>query len=250
MRDPKQKRPWVGLLVACAVGAAFSVVVLRTRDAHAGDALSYGKGGCGKLEGGVQLPCAGENFEAFSRLACGLGRNHLHPDVAATLIDAFAILSDELPGRRWQYAELGLKDGGPLRPHKTHQSGVAADFFVPVVDEAGKPAEVPIRMRQKYGYSLEFDRRGRLPGASLTIDFKALARHLLALERAGAAHGVRIERVILTPDFHRALFAAAPELAPMRARFMKKEAWVRHDEHYHVDFELPAKLRRPLRCAK
>lgn len=238
----------MGIGGAVVAAAVLAWVLLRPTEVFAGEALSHGKGGCGKLEGGVKLPCEGKNFEAFSSMACGLGRTWLHPDVAATLLDAFAALEASHPARHWQYAELGLEHGGPLRPHRTHQSGVAADFFVPVIDAANAPSQVPIRARQKFGYALEFDAKGRLPGESLRVDFKALAAHLLALEHAGKKHQVRIERVILTPDFHRALFAAEPKLASMRARFMLKEAWVRHDEHYHVDFALPAHLHRPLRC--
>jgi hypothetical protein len=29
---------------------------------------------------------------------------------------------------------------------------------------------------------------------------------------------------------------AAPDLAPLSARFMRRPAWIRHDEHLHVDF--------------
>lgn len=211
-------------------------------------AIAYGSGGCGRLEGGEKLPCEGTNFEAFSSLACRLGRTWLHPLVAATLVDAYAALEQSEPGRRWQYGDLGLEEGGRLRPHRTHQSGIAADFFVPVVDAQGRAATVPIQAHRKFGYALEFDAAGRLPGTGLGIDFRALAAHLLALEEAGHHHGVMVERVIVTPDFHEALLAAEPKLAGMRGRFMRKEAWVRHDEHYHVDFSLPGHLRRPLRC--
>ena len=75
----------------------------------------------------------------------------------------------------------------------------------------------------------------------LRIDFRAIGAHLLAIESAGRAHDVVIERIILTPDFHQMLFAQAPETRRLAPRFMKREAWVRHDEHYHVDFAVPCK---------
>lgn len=211
-------------------------------------AIAYGSGGCGRLEGGMKLPCEGANFEAFSRLACGLGRTWLHPSVIATMTDAYAALEEVVPGRRWQYGDLGLKEGGRLRPHRTHQSGIAADFFVPVVDAQGRPTKLPTQAHQKFGYALEFDAEGKLPGTGLEIDFSALAAHLLALELAGVDHGVMVERIIVTPDFHDALLAAEPRLAAMRGRFMENEARVRHDAYYHVDFALPGHLRSPLRC--
>ncbi|MFN0063302.1 MAG: penicillin-insensitive murein endopeptidase [Myxococcaceae bacterium] len=210
------------------------------------DAISFGAGGCGKLQGGVALPCSGPNFEAFSSAACAMGRNYLHPLVQQTVIDAFTALEAKLSKRTWQYGEMGKESGGSLWPHKTHQNGLSADFFMPVVNKRGEPDKVSISPLNKFGYGLEFDKRGTLD--ELRIDWKAIADHLLALVEVGRAHGVRIERIIVTPAFHESLFQNAPALKQLDPLFMKKEAWVRHDEHYHVDFGIPEKLRRPLKC--
>lgn len=209
-------------------------------------ALSFGNGSCGRLQGGVALPCRGTNFEVFSRTACVLGRNHLHPLVRDTVVDAFQELAETPFQRVWQYGETGKAAGGRLWPHKTHQNGLAADFFMPVINERGEPARVPISVWNKFGYSLEFGKTGTLD--TLRIDWSALGAHLLALEAAGRKHRVTIERIIITPDFHDALFANVPAVRRMAPLFMKREAWVRHDEHYHVDFSIPSSLRRPLSC--
>lgn len=209
-------------------------------------AISFGVGGCGKLQGGVALPCRGPNFESFSSTACALGRNHLHPLVRDTVVEAFSTLAAKYPKRTWQYGETGKSTGGRLWPHKTHQNGLSADFFMPVVDGKGEPARVPISVFHKFGYGLEFAKNGTLDG--LRIDWKAIGSHLLALDAAGQSRGIHIERIIITPDFHRALFAQAPEVQRLASLFMKREAWVRHDEHYHVDFAIPPTLRRPLSC--
>lgn len=221
-----------------------------SRRAEASDepAIAFGDGRCGKLQGGVSLPCRGPNFESFAQTACTLGRNYLHPLVRDTVVDAYRALAVSHPSRAWQYGEMGKAQGGRLWPHKTHQNGLAADFFVPVVDGAGLPSKLPISLLNKLGYGLEFRRDGRLD--TLRIDWRALAAHLLALDAAGREREVRIERIILTPDFHHALFDQAPALRPLAAKFMQREAWVRHDEHYHVDFGIPQRLRRPLSCAQ
>ncbi len=211
-------------------------------------AIAYGSGGCGKLEGGEAMPCSGENFEVYTTTACVLGRNFLHPLVQQTLVEAYAALKKQEPERRWQFGELGKASGGPLWPHKTHQNGLSADFFMPVLNARGEAALLPIVAVNRFGYGLEFNRRGAL--GTLYVDWKALARHLLALETAGASRGVSIERVIVTPDFHQVLFERAPELSPLRPKFMQREAWVRHDEHYHVNFVIPDALRKPLRCGR
>lgn len=225
------------------VTRAFLVLAALASAAAAEDALSYGEGGCGKVSGAVALSCSGPNFEAFTRVACLTGRNYLHPLVASTIVDAYASLGE---GRRWQYGDLGFKDGGRFKPHRTHQNGASADFFVPLTDESGKPAVVPVSVTNKFGYAVEFDKEGR--GLAGRIDWKATGAHLAALREAGRKHGVGIKRVIITPEYIAPLLAAAPSIRDLEPVFMKTPAWVRHDEHYHVDFALPAAATKPLRC--
>jgi penicillin-insensitive murein endopeptidase len=166
--------------------------------------------------------------------------------VAATVVDAWGALGKGHPGRVWRFGDIGLRAGGRLRPHKTHQNGLSADLFVPVSDQKGRPHPLPPTGPPHFGYSLEFDQRGRL--GALHVDWAALGDLLLALEEAGKAHGVGIERIIVTPPYQDDLLRARPALAHLQGRFMKKEAWVRHDEHVHVDFTIPKEERRPLRC--
>lgn len=232
--------------VGLVVGLAAWLVTAGAAEPGSERAISFGGGSCGRLQGGVALPCRGPNFEAFARTACAAGRNYLHPLVRDTVVDAYRTVAAQHPRRTWQYGETGKQAGGRLWPHRTHQNGLAADFFVPVVTSRGEPAQVPISLFNKLGYGLEFDRKGTLGG--LRIDWRALGDHLLALESAGRAHGVRIERIILTPDFHQALLDGAPAVRRLAPLLMKREAWVRHDEHYHVDFEIPEPLHKALSC--
>lgn len=211
-------------------------------------AISYGGGKCGKLEGGVSLPCGGNNFESFSSTACLLGRNHVHPLVKDTVLEAYRILEKATPTRRWQYGETGKKNGGAFWPHKTHQNGLSVDFFVPVVNTSGSPVPLSITPFNRMGYGIEFDARGRFQNQR--IDFVALGQHLLALHDAAQRFNVRLARIIVTPEFHAVLFEKVPDLGRLQDLFMKTEAWVRHDEHYHVDFELHSSLRRSLTCTE
>lgn len=237
-------------LFAFTAGAlALAYVGSRAVRSAPAEALSYGTGGCGKLDGGVALRCTGDNFESGAALSCWLGRNYLHPLVAATVVDAYAALKASHRERavRWQYGETGYEHGGRFRPHRTHQNGLAADFFMPLQTADGSAASMPISIWNKMGYGNEFDAQGKM--GEWRIDEALIADHLLALASAGAAHQVRIERIIVTPDFHAKLFAGRPDLKVLLPLFMKQEAWVRHDEHYHVDFAIPEPLRRPLRCS-
>jgi penicillin-insensitive murein endopeptidase len=106
--------------------------------------------------------------------------------------------------------------------------------MMPLRDELGAAAQLPTSVLTKFGYAHEFDDAGAL--GNLHIDFETLAAHLSALERSAARHHVEITRVILEPSLRRRLSEtrAWPRIA--RLPFMLESAWVRHDEHYHVDF--------------
>jgi penicillin-insensitive murein DD-endopeptidase len=73
----------------------------------------------------------------------------------------------------------------------------------------------------------------------LSIDFQAMAEHLYQLQQAATQAGVGINLVIFERSYLRQLFAT-PRGAALQGslQFMKKPPWVRHDEHYHVDFKI------------
>jgi len=96
---------------------------------------------------------------------------------------------------------------------------------------------LPIGPWNKFGYSIEFDARGRWNGYQ--VDFETLALHLLALESEARRRGARIGRVILAPEFEDELRGSeAGRRASAELPWMEGRPWVRHDEHYHVDFVL------------
>jgi penicillin-insensitive murein endopeptidase len=196
--------------------------------------VSIGRKAAGRLEHGKRLPTAGPNFVAYSRLGALLGRNSVHSDVRAAILDAYRELERTRPGVTFVYGETGWPWGGRLRPHRTHQNGLSADFLVPVRSAAGAPRTLPTTPWQKFGYAVEFDADGR--AGELRIDFDAVAAHLAALERSATRHGLVIELVIFAPEFQRRLAHTDQGQSVLRLPFMRGRPWVRHDEHYHVDF--------------
>ncbi|WP_323140385.1 hypothetical protein [Massilia phyllosphaerae] len=88
----------------------------------------------------------------------------------------------------------------------------------------------------KFGYSLEFDEQGRIPG--FRIDFDAMAEHLYKISIAAHQHGLTIERVIFDRGLMDRLFSNSRHGEELRHTmpFMRKVPWIRHDEHYHIDF--------------
>lgn len=159
----------------------------------------------------------------------------MHGDVRAALLDAYATLAAARPDDCYVYGETGWPEGGRFRPHRTHRNGMAVDFFVPVTDADAAPHCLGTHALNRWGYDIEFDADGR--SGSDRIDFAAMAAHLHALADAAAANGLRIDTVIFDPALHRALFAApGGDRLRGRMRFSPRQAWVRHDEHYHVVF--------------
>jgi len=189
----------------------------------------------GRLEGGVSLPGSGVNFRAYSGIGTVIGRTCVHSIVAEIATAAYADLARELPATKFVYGETSWCGGGSFWPHKTHQNGTSVDFMVPVRDETGASVPIPTSPFNRFGYGIDFDANGRHDG--LRIDFSAVTAHLYFLEKEASARGVKIRRVIFAPEFERQL-AGTPhwDAVSVRVPFRKRTPWVRHDEHYHVDF--------------
>lgn len=196
----------------------------------------YGNTSNGRLENGWQLPSSGKNFEAYSSLGVIAGRNYVHSQVYETIIAAYKILETTAPDRFYIYGETGFEKGGRFKPHKTHTNGLSVDFFVPVMDEHQKPAKLSISAFNKLGYNIEFDKKATFE--NLTIDFEAIAKHLIALKKAADENNIGISLVIFDNEFQKNLFKTpSGNRLQSLMTFSVKKPWVRHDEHYHVDFK-------------
>jgi penicillin-insensitive murein endopeptidase len=193
----------------------------------------------GSLVNGKRLPTSGLNFRAYGRLPIALGRNSLNDRVRKVVVSTYAELEERRPGVTFVYAECGLPSGGRLRLHQTHRNGLSIDFMVPVL-KASSPAVLNTGIANKYGYSLHFDTNGWCEAQQCEIDFDALSEHLHCLADTADAEGLSIWRVIFAPDLQPHLFATERgKNLKARLTFSKTQAWVRHDEHYHVDFHNP-----------
>lgn len=204
------------------------------------ESVCFGTPGNGRLEGGVRIPESGTNFQPYSSLGVSIGRTYVHSKVAEVIRDSYVTLRKSRPNTMFVYGESGWRKGGRIKPHRTHQNGLAADFMVPVLDSSGKSVPLPSSAFNRFGYDIEFDNHGR--HEQLTIDFEAIAAHLHALHFAAKKNGVGIARVIIEPKFipklHKTKHGA---FIKQHIEFMKGQAWIRHDEHYHVDFSIACK---------
>jgi len=234
MAAGRHRRSRLTILVAAALVA---VPALRT---GAAESVCYGTASNGRLEGGVRIPRSGPNFAAYSSVGVALGRTYVHSKVETVIAAAYAALAASHPGKTFVYGESGWARGGRIRTHRTHQNGLAVDFMVPVLDAGGRSVPLPTGPFNKFGYGIEFDAAARY--GDLAIDFEAIAEHLHALHEAAAQNGIRISRVIFERGFIPKLYAAkGGGFVKQAIPFMQEEPWIRHDEHYHVDFAVPCR---------
>ena len=206
----------------------------------ANQSICYGITSSGRLEKGVQLPSSGNNFVGYSTIARLAGRTYVHSEVNEIIITAYKSLEEQLPGKVFKYAETGFKAGGKFKPHKTHQNGLSVDFMTPMISPEGVSTHLPTNPLNKFGYNIELDSQGNL--GDLETDFNALAAHIVELDKAAKLKGYKLWRVIYDPKLQPYLYATKyGKYLNDNIQFSQKRSWVRHDEHYHVDFEIPCK---------
>ncbi len=197
-----------------------------------GPSVARGTTSKGSLEKGVRLPSAGPNYRSYSRFGSLIGRTSVHSRVKSLLLASYARLHQTHPDLRFKIGETGWPSGGRFRPHRTHQNGLSLDLMVPV-RRGGEVDWLPTWPWHLFGYGIDFDSEGRW--RELTIDFDAMALHLQTLRSLSSQHGLEISRVIVAPDLQPELLAASSK-SLRSLPFNTGQAWVRHDEHYHLDF--------------
>ena len=199
--------------------------------------VCHGTTSNGSLENGVQLPSDGKNYEGYSSIARQAGRTYVHSAVRDIILSTYKELETEQPSKVYKYAETGFKEGGQFKPHKTHRNGLSVDFMTPVIDQSGKSVHLPTTPLNKFGYNIEFDENDRYD--DLVIDYEAVAAHVVSLHKQAKQHGHDLWRVIFDPELQSNLYKTKyASYLKENIQFSKKRSWVRHDEHYHVDFAI------------
>ncbi len=215
-------------------------LIFYATNALSDTSVCFGTTSDGRLTNGVQLPSKGSNFVGYSATARFAGRTYVHSSVRDIIVDAYRFLKKEQPNKVYKYAETGFKEGGQFKPHKTHRNGLSVDFMTPVINKKNQSVHLPTHALNKFGYNIEFDKNLQYEG--LSINYEALAAHLYALHKTAKTLGFDLWRVIFDPMLQPRLFETkyGPYLHA-HVQFSKKRSWVRHDEHYHVDFSIPCK---------
>lgn len=212
---------------------------LLPRVASAEESVCFGTTSSGRLQNGVKLPTSGKNFEAYSTIAAMLGRTYVHSEVKEILLASYKELLRNYPDKVFKYAETGFQEGGQFKPHKTHHNGLSVDHMVPV-KRGGQSVHLPTNAFNKWGYNIEFDIYGKYD--KFRIDYESLAALIVELHKQSVNRGHDLWRVIFDPKMQKDLFKTAHgKYLKENVSFSKKRSWVRHDEHIHVDFQIPCK---------
>ena len=215
-------------------------VILFSTNIMAVESICYGTTKNGRLVNGVKLPSKGKNFISYGVIPVQAGRTYVHSKVKKVVVDAYNLLSKEQSNKVYKYAETGFKKGGQFKPHKTHRNGLSIDFMVPVIDKQGKSVRLPTNPLNRYGYNIEFDKQGKYK--EYQLDYEALGAHIVALHKMARKNGIDLWRVIFDPELQPYLYKTRyGEYIKNNIKIPKKKSWVRHDEHYHVDFIVKCK---------
>jgi penicillin-insensitive murein DD-endopeptidase len=191
----------------------------------------------GHIEHAHVIPPWGAGYVTYSFLGAAAGRQYVDGRVRDALLAAFAARSAAEHGRRFVMGETGWPGGGRFRPHRSHANGMAVDVFMPVETRDGEPRTLGTWPWNLLGYGLRFDERGER--CDLRISFDSLAALLAEIDAQARERGIRIGRVIIAPEFV-PLVLDTPSgrgLGPLADRLTRKPVWIRHDQHFHIDFE-------------
>ena len=214
---------------------------LATVNAEAKESTCYGTTKNGRLENGVRLPSSGNNFISYSTAPELESRTYVHSIVKKVVVESYEELNLLNPQKLFKYAETGFKSGGKFSPHKTHQNGLSIDFMVPVMDKNNNSVYFPTNAQNRYGYDVNFNDQG--VNENFKIDFESLGAHIVALNKASLNNNIELWRVIFAPDLQSKLYDTKyGDYIKNNVEIPTKKSWVRHDEHFHVDFKIKCKL--------
>lgn len=203
----------------------------------------FGTTSNGSIKNAVKLPTSGENFESYSYIAHFLGRTYVHKEVKKILLNTYKQMKRITPNIKYKYAETGKEHGGKFSPHKTHQNGLSVDHMVPVLKQ-GETSILPTHLFNKWGYNIDFTLDGVYD--EYQLDFEAMALLIKQLHIESVKAGFDIEKVIFDPKMTPLLLKTKEgEYLAKNISFTKKRAWVRHDDHFHVDFKIPCEVKAP-----
>lgn len=225
------------LLVFC-----FALKTSNALNKNNGESKTVGEVHNGSLINGYKIPYKGRNYKYFSLFSYYiLNRAYTNNRLNEIVEESYKKCQTQIPSVKFMYMECSRKEGGKMWPHRTHQNGMSIDFMVPLTK----------RNKQKtfydhsgiFHYALSFDQNGKLNlNKKVSINFEAVAKHILILDSTARKHGMKIKKVILKINLKDELFNTKSghilkQSGIYFAKYLPKTINNLHDDHYHVDFD-------------
>lgn len=199
-----------------------------------------GTPGSGSLSNGKLLPWCGANWSYFDAGSYKSGRAFLHHKALNATLNTYQKMENLAPGRQFKIMECSRKDGGQMKPHRTHRNGLSIDFMMPKLKDG--EAYYGLDDKGQSHYLLAFDDSGKLKrNKSISLDFEMIALHLLTLDKEARKQGLYIKKVIINTNLKDELFAGKngkklKSSGIYVVKLLEPMINALHDEHYHVDF--------------
>ncbi|MEM1320251.1 MAG: hypothetical protein AAGG75_08340 [Bacteroidota bacterium] len=198
---------------------------------------SHGHVAKGRIVNSKRIPYRGANYTTYSFLGYLGGRTFVHDKVRELVLTTYDACLESHPDRQFILGETGHRSGGRFLPHRTHQNGLSVDFMSPLLKN-GQPYQPFSHCFNLWSYGWEFDKKGQ--SGKVSIDFEGMAGHLYQLKRHCASEGLVIQKVIFDPVLRPLLLATPSGQKIKDLPFTKNRVYVRHDDHYHIDFGIKA----------
>jgi penicillin-insensitive murein endopeptidase len=196
---------------------------------------SIGGPSTGQVRGAVALPDKGRGF--YHNPNRPYEARFGTVELVQSIMRAAARLDDEMPGSVLVVNDLGLRDGGPIRQHASHQAGRDADILFYSVDSQGQPLPsvgVPIDPK---GEGTDFkDLADPSDDQPVALDVARTWRFAAALVEVAADN---LQRIFIVEHVRSMLLAEAARVHADPAivqRFadVTCQPEAPHDDHMHV----------------
>jgi len=205
--------------------------------------ISVGSVKNGSLKNGTKFSYKGKNYSYFSSTSYFiLSRCYVNDRVKNVTVKSYKNLNKIFPKQKWGIMECSRKNGGKMKPHRTHQNGTSIDFMTPM---KWVKSNKQFRWKAHLGvwhYLINFDKDGYLnKRKKVQIDFDMIAYHILELNKEAKAEGLYIKKVLLKINLKDNLFksklgAKLKKTGIYFAKYLTPMIDNMHDDHYHIDF--------------
>ena len=196
---------------------------------------SIGGPSSGRIEGSVPIPDEGPGYYHNAKRPYGARFGTV--ELVQLIMRAAANVAEKIPESLLTVNDLGLKEGGPIHQHGSHQAGRDADILFYSLDAHGAPIRsvgVPI---EPSGRGVDFkDLRDPKDDQPIKLDVKRTWRFAAELIEVADVH---LQRIFIVEHVRQMLLdeaarVKAPKKVVQRFADITCQPETPHDDHMHI----------------